>query len=80
MIRYGCECNVDSTGELFEQSEVIDSNAELFEQSGDIGSNDELFENCAALGSCSALHCCELVVVNLPQFSEVYKVCSLHPV
>ena len=56
----------------------FDSDAELFEQSGDIGSNDELFENCAALGS--ALHCCELVVVYLPQFSEVYKVCSLHPV
>ena len=67
----------------------FDSDAELFEQSGDIGSNDELicgyvasnaelFENCAALGS--ALHCCELVVGNLPQFSEVYNVCSLHPV
>ena len=65
MIRSGCECNVDSTDELFEQSGVIDSNAELF-------------ENCAALGS--ALHCCELVVGNLPQCSEVYKVCSLHPV
>ena len=54
------------------------SDAELFEQSGDIGSNDDLFENCAALGS--ALHCCELVVSNLPQFSEVYNVCSPHPV
>ena len=46
--------------------------------SGCFDSDAELFENCAALGS--ALHCCELVVSNLPQFSEVYNVCLLHPV
>ena len=66
---------MDMSPQMLSCSNKVEFSTQLL-TCGCFDSDAELFENCAALGS--ALHCCELVVGNLPQCSEVYNICSLH--